>query len=441
VFIDEITFLQEKEVGLGGEYSIPGFIERGLDIFAILSRFGIHVIVSGTDSYALALAKSSPLLGRIEFLHTTSILYSEYVDLVGKVSITDYLKNGGVLPWGLDLDWEDYVNNAIINNVIVSMQAIHPSDNRSSFRLLFLRDTSEYEIRSLLLHVLSMSDLSFAGEALAAQFQRAYKSPEFDAAVHNLANREPSLKVSKDFREKVKVSLIEELRLIYDVPEQTRMFYCVNMEDLLCKLDVVTPFDLYEIFDDDAGTIGVEKRKIYALSIAGLRNFQLSRTLTSIADVILAETAGDSYEKYNVLLQAMKEYTGGILLEYLIISDTVRYLSSELYDISQIRVTIKGQSQGEIDLVVYDRTADEASLFEIKHSDKIDKNQLKHLVSPDFTRKILVSRPDTMIKSYNVIYRGVTVLDFVYTDDVTDNSVAVRYINAEDYLCEIDRWV
>jgi len=435
VFIDEITLIRRREVGgTGKEYFVPEFPTRGLSIYATLSRFGVHVMVAGTDSFCLSLARSDRLFGRIEFLHTTSILYSEFEALVGPTNILDYLRIGGVFPWSDDLNWALYMNTAIINNIISSIRAVHPTDKESPrFNSLF----SDDKIRTLIIYTLSMSDISFLAESLDKVYGRAYTSHELGISANNLARRDPPVDISDKFRKSVEKLLANRLNLT-EIDEQMRSWAKSEIEAVLCELDAVIPFALWGIHELE-GIITVKRENVYALSVTGLRNYQLSRTLESIQDVVSEVIV--SFEDGSAFYKNVQETSEGHLLEYLIISDTIRHLLENMYDVSQCRVRSGHESIGEIDMVVHNKLTDEVSLFEIKRSDKIDENQVKHFINPNFMDRFKLAWPNMQIKSCNVIYLGKTELNGKFVDKSTGESLNVCYINAEDYLCNIDKWI
>ena len=434
VFIDEITFLRRKATGgTGNEYFVPEFPECGLDIYALLSRFGIHVVVSGTDSYCLSLAKGDKLFDRMTFLHTTPISYSEFVTLVGKTPVLDYLKIGGVLPRNIDLDWDEYLNTAIINNIVSSIQAIHPARTNYRFNSIF-RDE---QIRTLILYVLSMSDISFLSVVLDILYRREYSSQEFGDGTDLLSKRKPPILLPKDFRDKVKDLIIQRLGLT-EIDPQMLDYAKSEMEGVLRKLDAVTPFVLREITVIGSNTT-IYQEKIYALSIPGLRNYQLSRTLESVEDVVLDTVSVDDK---TALSKTISESSEGHLLEYLLLSDTVRCLSTSMYNVNQYRVlTDEKELVGEVDMVVENKSTNELCLFEVKRSNVINEGQVKHFIATDFMDGFSLAMPNLRVKSYNVIYLGKTVLDNVFSNESTGHSVNVRYINAEEYLLDITRWI
>lgn len=209
VFIDEITFLCKEVTAelTGSKVLMPEFPVRGMEIYAVAMSAKIHAIVSGTDSYCLSLARENALYDRVIFVHTTHISYKEYTDLVGAVSVDMYIKAGGVLPRKeMDQkDWAEYVDTAIINNVLTSIVSIHPNTSRYNY-LLKLKST---EIRSLILYTMAMTAISF----IETLYLREYRYPELSSGVQIIENREQPIVLSGEFLQRIKDRIKKELFL------------------------------------------------------------------------------------------------------------------------------------------------------------------------------------------------------------------------------------
>jgi len=281
-----------------------------------------------------------------------------------------------------------------------------------------------------------MSDISFLSIDLDILYRREYSRQELGDGTDLLSKSEPPILFPKNFRDKVKDLLIQRLGLT-NIDPQMLDYAKSEMEGVLRKLDAVTPFVLREIAVMGPSTT-IHQEKIYALSIPGLRNYQLLRTHESVDDVVLNTV---SVEDKTALSEKIKESSEGRLLEYLIISDTIRHLSTTTYNVNQYRVlTDEKELIGEVDMVVEDKSTDMVSLFEVKRSNIITDGQAKHFTSTDFMDGFNLAMPNIKVKSYNVIYLGKTELKNIFTNESTGRSVNVRYINAEEYLLDITRW-
>jgi hypothetical protein len=59
---------------------------------------------------------------------------------------------------------------------------------------------------------------------------------------------------------------------------------------------------------------------------------------------------------------------------------------------------------GEFDMVIYDSKTDSCEIYEVKHSDKSDKNQLKHLLNKEHLE--LTEKKYGKITGKFVLYNG-----------------------------------
>ena len=87
-------------------------------------------------------------------------------------------------------------------------------------------------------------------------------------------------------------------------------------------------------------------------------------------------------------------------------------------------ITLKFDLGGEYDMVIFNKNNYTCSLFEIKHSDKINDNQTKHLLNDDKC-KVIEYKYGKIINKY-VLYRG------------EDKKVGkVQYLNVEKFLINL----
>ena len=107
VFIDEITELND----------ILYFIATLADKYVTL---GMKIIISGADSYKLALASNSALYDRYEGVKTTYISFKEYNMLLGATDIEKYIELGGVLKQDAfynESETHKYLTTSISENI------------------------------------------------------------------------------------------------------------------------------------------------------------------------------------------------------------------------------------------------------------------------------------------------------------------------------------
>jgi predicted AAA+ superfamily ATPase len=416
VFIDEITFLTEKVIAdlTGEEYYVPEFPERGMEIYAITKITGMHIIVSGTDSYCLSLAKGDSLFDRMKFLHTTHIPYREYVDLVGNLTVSEYLEKGGVLYRPEDEDWSEYLRTAIINNILVSIGAIHPV--RSKYR--YIIEMNSDEIKSLILYTLSMNNIEFIEQI----FRRAYRFPELYDGVDLSRKGRPPVFIPEDFINSVREGLRREFNLTH-LNENSLKYMLAEMKQVLEALDVLTPYTL-EVVTRLDGRLIPDQKAVYALSVPGLRAYQINKTSDMVRNTVYEELSKADRE---TLLNKISESAEGHLIESLILSETARRLPKD-FKVSQYRI-----SDNEVDLVIEHTKTNRVSLFEIKRSGERTEEQTKHFTESSFVPDLKEYKSELTISSFNVLYNGESCA-MTYTHRITQDAVTVNYINIGDYL-------
>jgi predicted AAA+ superfamily ATPase len=445
VFIDEVTWIvDEVTAELSGiKYRIPQFPLRGMEIYAQTTLNGIDCIVSGTDSYALSLASDSALFDRIKFLHTTHIPYAEYVETVGDRTVMEFIQDGGVFPVGGAYTlWSSYVETSLIENVMNSIQAI--PTNRGKFE--FVRRLKDSEIKTLLIYALALTEIEFVERA----FLRPFPYTEFLEGVdlaqkfrHAVTREYTPVTFSDEFKEKVKEKIREKIGFTH-LNEVDLAYVVKEMEEVLLDLDVIIPYKLYTVRASKQYGEYIGEKKVYALSLPGLRHYQLNATLESVREVVDEQTR---HEYREILQSKIHENVEGYLLEGLIITETVRHVAGggyvidsyhghKGYDVVQYRLY-----NNEVDMAVRNRETGEVSLFEVKRSDKSDIRQARHFVESEFIANFKVQHPNTVIKGCYVLYNGETTSAQVFIHARTGDAISVQHVNVRDYLMDIAKYL
>ena len=106
-FIDEITRVEDLQA-YGNVLS---------DYFITI---GTKVVIAGTDSLGIYLAKTDILYDRVVLLHTSQVPYAEFHRLCGG-NLEEYIEYGGTLTNATYKDnqsAEEYLNTAIVKNIL-----------------------------------------------------------------------------------------------------------------------------------------------------------------------------------------------------------------------------------------------------------------------------------------------------------------------------------
>ena len=170
---------------------IKNLIENGDTLFEELKRFGIAVVLSGTDTLALAISSGDGLFHRIVEHNITFISLAEYERILCNESdktrvVVSYIKSGGLMAPDNVKDFDTfkvYVNTAIVDNILNTV-----SKNKG---------VSEFELVS------KMPDTKLRSIVFGILYSIGYKAWRIDKALCNgyLAdeNAEGSVRFKNNF--------------------------------------------------------------------------------------------------------------------------------------------------------------------------------------------------------------------------------------------------
>lgn len=170
---------------------IKNLIKNGDTLFEELKRFGIAVVLSGTDTLALAISSGDGLFHRIVEHNITFISLAEYERILCNESdktrvVVSYIKSGGLMAPDNVKDFDTfkvYVNTAIVDNILNTI-----SKNKG---------VSEFELVS------KMSDTKLRSIVFGILYSIGYKAWRLDKAFDNgdLAdeNVEGSVRLKNNF--------------------------------------------------------------------------------------------------------------------------------------------------------------------------------------------------------------------------------------------------
>lgn len=136
---------------------IKNLIKNGDTLFEELKRFGIAVVLSGTDTLALAISSGDGLFHRIVEHNITFISLAEYERILCNESdktrvVVSYIKSGGLMAPDNVKDFDTfkvYVNTAIVDNIL---NTVSKNKGISDFNLV--SKMSDTKIRSIVFGIL-----------------------------------------------------------------------------------------------------------------------------------------------------------------------------------------------------------------------------------------------------------------------------------------------
>lgn len=399
IFIDEVTFLND-------------FIEGASLLSDVYATSGMKIILSGTDSLGFILAKYEQLYDCCILIHTTYIPYSEFENVLNIKGIDNYILYGGTMSisgsnyndyiFNDKEETKNYIDSAIAKNIQHSLKYY---DNGNHFR--HLQDLYEHnELTNVINRVVEDINHRFTKDVLIKEF----KSNDLALSSKNLRKTNAVLDdidVSK-FTKRLK-----EMLEILDYNEQTIKLddiHASEIKEYLAMLDLI-----YEVDVRSFPYINDIKKNII-VSQPGLRYCQATALIESLLlDKKFNELSLN--EKNYISYRILNEIKGRMMEDIILLETKLNNKNKEVF---KLQFAI-----GEFDMVVFDKSTSSCEIFEIKHSKECIKEQYKHLISKE---KIdLTERKFGTITNKYVIYQG-------KTKDV----FGIKYINAEEYLKEIN---
>lgn len=403
IFIDGITLLND-------------FIEGAALLSDIYAASGMHIVLSGTDSLGFLLAEDRQLYDRCIMVHTTFIPYHEFESVLGIHGIDDYIIYGGTMslsgtnyhdhfPFSTLSSTEAYIHAAISENIQHSL-ALYQGG--SHFRGLY----ELYEHHGLtngINRVVEDMNHRFTFEVLT----RLFKSNDLGISASNLRSDrfDPSTILDRIDKQKLNQRLKQRLNIIDRGEEKVRIepYHVDQIKQYLRLLDVIDMVDvnyLPEIGQHDTKAI---------IAQPGLRYAQAEALIVCLLEDPLFAPL-DRKEQSKIEKRILSEIRGR-MMEEIVLLETKQALKNKHVFTLQFDI-------GEYDMVVVDKDRETCDLYEIKHSDKIDKGQYQYL--NDRMKLDMTEHRYGDIHGRYVIYRGQTM-------DID----GIHYVNVEQYLNDL----
>jgi hypothetical protein len=183
-------------------------------------------------------------------------------------------------------------------------------------------------------------------------------------------------------------------------PHRIEIKEYLDLLDLTCDIDIVNMSNLNE------------HRTRTVLSQPGLRYAQASALIKSL---LLDETFKQVpiTERMAIEKRILDEIRGRMMEEIVLLETKIAKPTKQVF---QLQFAV-----GEFDMVVFDPQNACSEIYEIKHSDKIAKEQCRHLLDPKKCAETEFRYGKILSK--NVIYRG-----------AKDRFGDINYLNVEEYL-------
>ncbi len=400
VFIDEVTALDD-------------FIEGAALLPDIFAASGMHVVLSGTGSLGFALAQDEQLYDRCTLLHTTYIPYREFSEVLGIKGVDEYIRFGGTMslsganyaassPFSSAASAEKYVDTAIARNIQHSLRCYEHGGHFRELRDLY----DAGELTNAINRVVEDVNHRFALEVL----ERDFKSHDLAVSAANLQRDRQAPDVILD---KVDVAEVtRRLKELLEIRDQDKSrvapseAHATQIKEYLDLLDLTLDIPVRFLPD-----VASEKSRT-VITQPGLRYAQVEALIESL--LLDSRLADLSLARRNAVIDRIRsEVMGRMLEDIVLLETTVARPGCEVF-VLQFAV-------GEFDMVVFDPKAASCEIYEVKHSNKVDAAQRRHLVDPK-KRALCEHRYGPITGSY-ILYRG-----------PADYIDGVQYVNVEAYL-------
>ena len=393
IFIDEVTLISD-------------FIDSASLFSDVYAAGGMKIVLSGTDSLGFYFAANEELYDRAIMVHTTFIPFREHSRLLRTDNVHEYIRYGGTLKAGeLDFEGKDansfdasfrddesarrYIDTAICKNIQHSLAFYENGGHFRHLKKLYEAD----ELTNAINRIIQDMNHEFTKEVILRQFV----SRDLRSAAQLLRSA-PAEHLRSDALDNMDISgVIDTLKKILSIREQDDLSESVSQAAATEIREYLKALDLIDYIDIETATadVGMDEKKVI-FTQPGMRYCQAEALVYSLLRdrefKVLSER-----EKL-LIIHKILEDVRGIMLEDIVLIETRKALPKS-------KMVFKLQFDvGEFDMVIYDPKTDSCTIYEIKHSDKADKKQLKHLLNKEHLN--LTEKKYGKITGKYVLYNG-----------------------------------
>ena len=411
VFIDEVTLM-------------PDFIDSAALFSDIYAAQGMKIVLSGTDSLGFWFALHQELYDRAVTIHTTFIPFREHSRLLGIDSIDEYIRYGGTLRAGeLDFDDKDviaedasfrddestrrYIDTAICKNIQHSLSCCQDGGYFRHLQSLY----EAGELTGAINRIIEDMNHRFLIRILTDKF----KSHDLGSAA-DVLRRDRNPKQRTDILDKIDTEAVTKRLMdmleIRNKEEQSIGITNAHIEEIK---EYLKALDLIYYTSVETAIPGAAPYDNIVFTQPGMRYCQAQALVHSLMKDSLFSTQSERMKE--LVTNRILDEAKGRMLEDIVLMETAKKLNPKRYRVFKLKF-----AAGEFDMVIYDREKNVCGIYEIKHSDKSDANQYRHLADADKCEQ--TERRFGQIVSKAVLYRGESF--------EAENGIAYR--NVEEYL-------
>lgn len=382
-FIDEITYANDFQQA--GEVLANEFVARN----------DAKIIITGTDSLGLSLPTHNLQYQRTKLIHTTYITYAEYDKIIKNTTMDDFISKGSVLEPEIFSDYNtthEYINTSITENLINSLE------KSEGIRKYPAQLTEIYEAKELQNAIERIID-KYSQDITVKAIKKEFKSGPISASLKNILkakenpdNIKPLLysdELNQELAKKLGIKKNDEISKNITEEHKNQIMNLLEEMDVFTTIPVINSY----IIDEEP------QRPLRMITHPGICHKNITETLNTLkTNKNWLQEATE--EQKTRLINKVKEYAYGNLMENIIIADVYNTICNEKeilpttifnknkdWYVSKITKEINGKEE-EADLIIMNKPKKEVYLFEIKHSKEKDDEQEKHLENQEFMNYI-----------------------------------------------------
>lgn len=366
----------------------PDFISSSSSLPDIYAKYGMKILIAGTDSLGLMFASEHELFDRMKSISTTYISYAEHCRVFGTSSIDEYIEYGGLTSHGLDdietgpvapdsneneysLRLKKYLDSAVSSNIINSIT----HNNRMRLRNNELAALSEKELVAIIekateLYSGVINENEMMNALTKASVSYPFKKPEDPASesIFRQIRRNKATMVS-EFAEKINAAGIIETKITEGMIKE--------LDDYLVQMNFLSSIEIIPIKKKlvrSAGESDEEQKKDWEKCKPFYNNYIIQPAikynhLRKAFDVINNSPLFDklsSEERFRAK-EKLDGHIKGLMSEQIITFDTTNILRGK-YTVIKPEFYETQEKTGEYDMLIWDERNSRHWSFEIKHS-------------------------------------------------------------------------
>ena len=369
IFIDEVTLVSD-------------FIDSASLFSDVYAAGGMKIVLSGTDSLGFYFAANEELYDRAIMIHTTYIPFREHARLLGISNVDEYIRYGGTLKAG-ELRFEDkevnskeasfrddestrrYIDTAICRNIQHSLALYEDGGHFRHLKKLYEAD----ELTNAINRIIQDMNHEFTREVILKRFV----SRDLRSAAQMLRSSSDE-SARTDALDNIDASdVISRLKTILGIYEKEQLSERVSQAAADEIREYLHDLDLIEYEDiETTHSLAEENGRRVIFTQPGMRYCQAEALVYSLMRSYEFKQLSDR-EKILICHKILDDVRG-IMLEDIVYLETKKVLP-ETKRVFKLQFDV-----GEFDMVIYDTVTDACEVYEVKHSDRQDKNQLRYLI-------------------------------------------------------------